>query len=378
MDEAEQVSQLIGDVYDAALEPASWPTALERTCRYVEGVASIVSSQDSARKSAEFHFSWGDDPDYARSYQETYVKISPLLLPMVLSAKTGNVVANSELIPIDEFRATRFYKEWAQPQGYLDAVSATLETSATGYTALAVARHERDGLVDDEMKRRMQLLAPHFRRAATIGRLVEAHRVEAATLTDALDGLAAGMFLVDATGRIVHANVQGHAMLAEATVIKGSGGRFSATDPLADKTLSDIFMAADAGDLAAGANGIATPLMARDGERWVAHVLPLMSGARRRAHLAYSAVAAVFVRKAAPDLSSPLQTISDLYDLTPAERRVLIAIVEVGGVPDVAPALGISEATVKTHLRRLFEKTSTRRQADLVKLLAAFMSPLAA
>jgi DNA-binding CsgD family transcriptional regulator len=73
-----------------------------------------------------------------------------------------------------------------------------------------------------------------------------------------------------------------------------------------------------------------------------------------------------------------LQTISDLYDLTPAERRVLIAIVEVGGVPDVAPALGISEATVKTHLRRLFEKTSTRRQADLVKLLAAFMSPLAA
>src|ERR1700704_35098 len=126
MDEAEQVSQLIGDVYDAALEPASWPTALERTCRYVEGVASIVSSQDSARKSADFHFSWGDDPDYTRSYQETFVKISPLLLPMVLSAKTGNVVANSDLIPIDEFRATRFYKEWAQPQGYLDAVSATL------------------------------------------------------------------------------------------------------------------------------------------------------------------------------------------------------------------------------------------------------------
>jgi hypothetical protein len=178
----------------------------------------------------------------------------------------------------------------------LDAVSATLETSATGYTALTVARHERDGLVDDEMKRRMQLLAPHFRRAATIGRLIEAHRVEAATLTDALDGLAAGMFLVDATGRIVHANVQGHAMLAEATVIKGSGGRLSATDPLADKTLSDTFMAADAGDLAAGANGIATPLMARDGERWVAHVLPLMSGARRRAPQADSAGAAGFVR----------------------------------------------------------------------------------
>jgi DNA-binding CsgD family transcriptional regulator len=241
-----------------------------------------------------------------------------------------------------------------------------------------VTRHERDGLVDDEMKRRMQLLAPHFRRAVAIGRVIEAHRVEAATLSDALDGLTAGMFLVDAAGRIVHANVQGHAMLAEATVIKGFGGRLSATDPQADKTLSDVLAAADVGDGAVGASGIATPLRARDGERWAAHVLPLTSGARRRAHLSYSAVAAVFVRKAALDLSSPLQTICDLYDLTPAERRVLIAIVEIGGVPEVAPALGISETTVKTHLRRLFEKTGTRRQADLVKLLAAFMSPLGA
>jgi DNA-binding CsgD family transcriptional regulator len=378
MDEAEQVSQLIGAVYDAALDPASWPTALERTCRYVEGIASVVLSQDAAQKSAELHFSWGDDPDYARSYQETYVKISPLLLPMVLSAKTGDVVANSDLIPIDEFRATRFYQEWAQPQGYLDAVSATLETSATAYTAVAVARHERDGPVDDEMKRRMQLLSPHFRRAATIGRVIEAHRVEAATLSDALDGLAAGMFLVDAAGRIVHANVQGHAMLAEATTIKGSAGRLSATDLQADKTLSEVLAAAGAGDVAVGTKGIAIPLMARDRQRWVAHVLPLTSGARRHAGLSYSAVAAVFVRKAALDLLSPLQTISDLYNLTPAERRVLIAIAEIGGVPDVAPALGISVTTVKTHLRRLFEKTGTSRQADLVKLLAAFMSPLGA
>src|SRR5439155_14112139 len=80
MDEAEQVSELIGDVYDAALDPASWPKALEKTCGYVEGVASILLSQDSAQKSADVHVSWGDDPEYARSYQETYVNVNPLLL----------------------------------------------------------------------------------------------------------------------------------------------------------------------------------------------------------------------------------------------------------------------------------------------------------
>ena len=379
MDEAEQVSQLIGDVYDASLDPAEWPNVLEQTCHYVNGVASTLVSQDSVQKNAEFHFSWGDNPEYTHSYRDTYVKINPLLLPMVVSAKTGDVLANSDVLPIDEFVESRFYKEWAQPQGYLDAVSATLDKSATSYAAVAVARHERDGLVDGETRRRMRLLAPHFRRAVAIGKVIEAHKIEAATLADTLDGLAAGMFLVDAVGRIVHANARGHAILADANILKGFGGRLSATDLQADKALSDVLEAANAGgDVAVGARGIAVPLMARDGERWVAHVLPLTSGARRRAGVSYAAVAAVFVRQTALDLPSPLETIADLYALTPAELRVLMAIVEIGGVPDVAPVLGISETTVKTHLSRLFEKTGTRRQADLVKLVAAFISPLGA
>jgi DNA-binding NarL/FixJ family response regulator len=57
--------------------------------------------------------------------------------------------------------------------------------------------------------------------------------------------------------------------------------------------------------------------------------------------------------------------------------RVLMAIVNIGGVPDVAPVLGVSEATVKTHLQHIFEKTGASRQADLVKLVAGFLSPLA-
>jgi DNA-binding CsgD family transcriptional regulator len=62
--------------------------------------------------------------------------------------------------------------------------------------------------------------------------------------------------------------------------------------------------------------------------------------------------------------------------LTPTELRVLLSIVEVGGVPQTAEALGIAETTVKTHLKRLFAKTGTRRQAELVKLTAGFSSPL--
>jgi DNA-binding CsgD family transcriptional regulator len=82
------------------------------------------------------------------------------------------------------------------------------------------------------------------------------------------------------------------------------------------------------------------------------------------------------VRKAALDLPSPLQTMAELFKLTPAELRVASAIIDIGGVPDVASVLGISETTVKTHLQHLFEKTGTNRQADFVKLVAGFATPL--
>jgi DNA-binding CsgD family transcriptional regulator len=82
-------------------------------------------------------------------------------------------------------------------------------------------------------------------------------------------------------------------------------------------------------------------------------------------------------RKAALETRSPLEQIARHYKLTPSELRVLIAVVEVGGVREMADALGLGEPTVKTHLNRLFSKTGTRRQADLVKLMAGFSSPLA-
>ena len=40
--------------------------------------------------------------------------------------------------------------------------------------------------------------------------------------------------------------------------------------------------------------------------------------------------------------------------------------------------LGVSEATVRTHLRRLFGRTGTSRQADLVKLVAGYANPVVA
>jgi DNA-binding NarL/FixJ family response regulator len=74
-------------------------------------------------------------------------------------------------------------------------------------------------------------------------------------------------------------------------------------------------------------------------------------------------------------MPSAPDAIAKAYKLTPSELRVLLAVVEVGGVPEVAEALGVAETTVKTHLGRLYQKVGARRQADLVKVVAGFSNP---
>lgn len=377
MDDSMELSALIGDVYDAALDPALWRDVLARTKRFVGGHAASLAWKDAVAKRGDTYYEDHEiDPHYRQLYFEKYIKLDPCTTGQFF-AEIGEAVCTSDVIPYDEFKETRFYKEWARPQQLADAALALLDKTATSMAFLGVFRHERHGLFDGEARRRIRLLVPHFRRALLVGNLIDLKKAEAATLADTLDGIAAGMFLVDAGGRIVHANTAGHTMLNAADVLRAEGGRLAANDPGADRTLTEAFAMSGAGDGAIGVKAVAVPLVARNGERHVAHVLPLTSGARRRAGASYSAAAALFVHKTTLGAPSPPEVIGKTFKLTPMELRVLLAIVEVGGVPEVAVALGIAETTVKTHLSRTYQKTGTARQAELVKLVAGFSNPLA-
>jgi DNA-binding CsgD family transcriptional regulator len=374
-DEAERLSALIGDIYDAALDPRLWMHVLEQTSQWVGGPGASLYSRDIARKTASITHVFGIDRVYLQLYAEKYVKLDPTAIGYFF-AKIEEPASTADVMPYDEFLKTRFYQEWGKPQGLVDTAHAVLERSITTAASFVVFRHQRDGLVDDETRRRMRLIVPHIRRAVLIGNVLDMKRAEAASFADTLDGISAGMFLVDGSSRIVHANAAGHVMLNGASVLRAEYGRLTANDPQADQALADTFATAGNGDAAVGIKGVSVPLVGRDGERHVAHVLPLTSGARRQAGASYAAVAALFVHKAALDTPSPPEAIAKAYRLTPTELRVLLAIVEVGGVPEVAEALGIAGTTVKSHLGRVYHKTSTGRQADLVKLVAGFSNPL--
>jgi DNA-binding CsgD family transcriptional regulator/PAS domain-containing protein len=369
-------SILVAEIYDAAVDTERWPGVLRKVRDFVGGSAAAIFSKDATVRSLNVFYDCGSlDPRYQRLYEETYARFDPSTTAHVL-AEVEQPICTADIMPYDEFYQTRFYKEWGRPQGLVDVITAVLDRSATGAALCGVFLKEKDGVANNETRWRMRQVVPHIRRAVVIGRAIELKTAEAATFADTFDGLSAGMFLVDQAGRIVHANASGHAMLRDAVVLRAAGGKLTPVEPGSAAELSEVLAAARGGDAAIGLKGIALPLSGSDDACYVAHVLPLTSGARQRTAATYAAAAAVFVRKAEIGVPSPPEVIARRYNLTPSELRVLLAIVEIGGVPEAADTLGVSEATVKTHLHRLFGKTGATRQADLVKLVAGLCNPL--
>ena len=374
--DSEHLMEIVGAIYDAVLDRNVWPDVLKKVSAFVPGAASAVFWEDAASNQGDVYFyDDGIPPRYKELYFSKYVGLNPITIPRFF-ANAEEPIATADLIPYDEFLRTTFYREWARPQGLVDFVSVTLEKTAWKAAMFGVFRHARHGVIDETARRRIRLLAPHIQRAVLISKVVDFKRDEAEMFAQTLDGLRAAVILVDAVGRIVHANAAAHALISEGGVIQAVNGALAASARQADQRLRSVFLAAAEGDQAVGKEGIALPLSGKTGERYVMHVLPLTSRAREHAGRTHGAAAAIFIHKARLEAPSPPVAIAEAYRLTMAELRVLFAIVEVGGVPEVAEALGIAASTVKTHLGRVYDKTGVARQADLVKLVAGFSSSL--
>jgi DNA-binding CsgD family transcriptional regulator len=374
--EVEILSDLIGTIYDTTLDRALWSEVLRRSAEFVGGSASSLYSKNAAHKTAKPFLFWNPrfDAGGVPSYFDEYARIDPTTTCQFLF-DVGQIYSIEDCIPYDEMLETRVHKEYGRPLGLVDQLAANLDKSAASFSLFAVLRSEEQGRVDNEMRRRMRLIVPHVRRAVLIGNVMDLQATEKMAFADTLSGLAAGVFLVDENARIVFANESGRIMLDEGKILYRKNHVLTAVDSRMATTLLNVIALARDGDSAIEVNGIAVPLSSPP-EPWLAHILPLTSGARQQAGITYAAVAAVFVHRASLEAPSAMETMSKLYRLTPGELRVLAAVSVVGSVTEVAEIVGVGQATVKTHLQRLFAKTGTNRQTDLVKLVATHANPL--
>ena len=115
--------------------------------------------------------------------------------------------------------------------------------------------------------------------------------------------------------------------------------------------------------------GQAISVARRNGAADYPVVVSALWGNQRRLDLRHleRPLAALFVTDPDRPQEAPAELLQRLFGLTAAEAVVAERLAAGQSLPQTAEALGVTRNTVRTHLRRIFSKTGTSRQAELVK-----------
>ena len=84
---------------------------------------------------------------------------------------------------------------------------------------------------------------------------------------------------------------------------------------------------------------------------------------------------ALFVMQSGEASQYGIDGLAEAYGLSKAETQILKALIETQTTAEAAVRLNIALSTVKSHLRKIFQKTNTSRQADLLRLVECFRTP---
>lgn len=371
-----EFSQVVGKIYDAAVEAKNWCAALEAICGFANAKTAVLMSYDVFDKTPPWQLEVGHGEYWTKVYHDKYLASNPFM-DDVGYLDPGEQIYASSRPQYSTLFETDFFHGWLKPQGLIDATLLVVERSMNNMTTLSNIRGDGQGLFDDEAVARIRLLYPHLRRAVLIGRAFEDQRRRLADDAAVLDSFAAGMFLLGQRGEIVQANAAGEAMLAARSSLKTRKGRLDLGLPAANRALQAALAAAREGDVGLGGRATSIPLHGKGGagDEVVLHLLPLNRVRQQSIDADRSAAFVLFVRRVGRDDVAAIATFVQRFQLTPREAAVLQTVVEVGGVPQAADVLGLSPATVRTHVTSIFNKSGVRRQADLIRLLMEMKSP---
>jgi DNA-binding CsgD family transcriptional regulator len=257
------------------------------------------------------------------------------------------------------------YTEWNMHFGFTEHLSGIIRKDAIRVGALSLLREAPFGDIERD---RLRLFLPHIRRSISIAKILDDKTVERDRLIEIIDHLLAAVFIVDSTGYVYYMNRYGQQLIETGSVFKVRDGRIICVSHRDQTALLAAIMAGRSGDAAVA-------LTTRDDEKLVATILPLNDSQGREVREAPRAVAAVFIDAAAGRFEFPGEMIGKMYKLTGAELQLLLAIVRGTTLNECAERFGVSIATVKTHLQRIFAKTETSRQAELVRKIGQ-LSPM--
>jgi len=352
------MNSVVDQIYEAALVPELWPTALTAIC----GAAGCAG--------AELLVIEGSGPP---RFQATPVGEEPIRA-LIESGDWQKCERPATLLARGYCGFIRDHDLLSEEQRMRDPVQRALEPYGIGWytgtfipmlsgdaATICMQRNLADGYPPDDSVAWMDSVRPHLARAAMIAAMTRLE--QARDSVELFSKLAMAAVVFTEHGKILAANKQFH---DEGSPFLDLAGNQLAFDSKPAHALFQDIMAQLRGG---NPNGRSIPIRAEGESRTptIVHFLPLVGEARNI--LTGSSMLAVAtpldIRAFAPSRA----LLSGLFDLTPSESQLAIHLAKGLSLIDAAEHMGVKFSTSRAYLERVLYKTGTNKQSQLVSLL---------
>jgi DNA-binding CsgD family transcriptional regulator/PAS domain-containing protein len=355
-----EYSRIVSAVHAAAITPGHWIGAMEAIrSAFSSTSAGLITADGSSRVIHSAHL----PEDAKRAYSEHYRHVD-YVLDAVEHGPVGLIRGGEPLVALNA--RSEFNADWLHPHGMQDGLFVRLTGGPVPTCFLVAASRGSQPYATPERVQMVSALVPHLQQALRTQRYLDDLVHEASDLSDAVDGMRHGVFVVGRGSMVIHANRVAEDLMALDDGLEVRSGRLGFTVSCADAALQRSIPGALADG---GAEGRASSSMLcprTDGKRsYIVHVVPFAS----LTNDAWDARALVIVIDPERRTEPPRHLLNCLYGLTRAESDVALRVLRGDGLRPISDDMSLSMATVKTHLQHVFAKTDTHRQAELVRLL---------
>jgi DNA-binding CsgD family transcriptional regulator len=365
----EQLIALIDLIYEAALDVDLWPNVLEKIADTTGTVQAWIASADR-QASVVTAIAPRVDPTTLTLWSSCWALWDPFFTRAMVRP-CGEIYTLDDLMSREEFTATAVFKELLQPANCSFATAgSTLIAEEQFCMLLAISNTPGQDYLRNEQLRLFKLISRHVGRSVRMNR--ELWKLDLINLAaqEHFELLPYSAMLVDMRGRVALANAAAKRMLDARDGIVLHNGRLmvsSAPDALQELIASCVRAAAElggpGGEVVMRRNFPLSPINVR--------VAPLRSHTRLADAPWISVgppVAVVSVRDPDFDRQQREENLRHRFGLTSAEAALATEIAKGDGRRAAAQRCGITDSTAKSHLAHIFEKTGTRRQAELIRL----------
>lgn len=353
---------IVETIYSTASEPSLWPETLQAVAHHFDarggtllfrrdsGDIGLIVSPALVDMVEEYNAHWqGLDVRAERMFQ-------------TISSGQRDVQSDRTMFSDAEAASLPIFRDFLWPHDLGWGMGVSVSPIANVAVSLNILGSRAKPGFDPAAQEQMLALSRHVERALSLSlRLMDAE-VERGGLSEALDRIACGVILLDSSRRVLFANGIADTLFGAGLAV--AAGRLVAHDKAAQQALE-----ARLGALADGAVGAApAPLIVPNGARGlIVQVLPLRAATTLPAFR--TATAIVLVEDPAGDRPFDPAVVRDAFKLTLGEAR-LASLIGMGDAPaQAAAALGITEATARTVLKRVFDKMGVSRQSELAALM---------